>query len=90
MEIFDQLEWKQHSHLSMTKYYLNTEVAEHNGKKYYRHSKTFRSKDGFGLGSTKVTYSETMDSPDLTEQSLRYLIQKVHDQLNQKANEATT
>lgn len=76
-----QLEWKQHSHISMTTYYLNTEVAEVNGKKFYRHSKTRRTLGGYGLGKTKVTYSETLESKNETEQAIRKMMELAYKNL---------
>lgn len=75
MPELENLKWEQHSHISMETYYLNTEVAEVNGKKLYKHTKTRRTKGGFGLGKSKVTYSETLDSEDLTLQAMRNLME---------------
>lgn len=48
---------------------------EINGKKFYRHSKTRRTEGGFGLGKTKITYSETLESEDITEQAVRKMME---------------
>ena len=81
-EELSKIPWKQHSHISMEKYYLNTEVAEINGKKIYRHVKTRRTEGGYGLGSSKVTYSETLQSKDLTLNAVRELIEKAYNMIN--------
>lgn len=78
---FKKLDWKQHSHIAMTTYYLNTEVAEVNGKKYYRNSKTRRTNGGYGLGKTEVTYSETLESEDVTEQAIREMMDLAYEKL---------
>ena len=76
---FEKLEWKQHSHISMETYYLNTAVAEVNGKKFYRHAKTKRTDGGYGVGETKVTYSETLESADVTEQAVRNMMKLAYE-----------
>ncbi len=72
---FDKLKWKQHSHISMGTYYLNTEITEVNGKKFYRHTKTHRTDGGHGVGSSKVTYSETLESADITLNAVRKMME---------------
>ncbi len=78
---FDKIKWKQHSHISMETYYLNTEIGEINGKTIYRHVKTNRTHGGYRLGKSKVTYSETMKSKDLTEQAVINMINLAKKQL---------
>lgn len=88
MEIeFEKLQWAQHSHVTMATYYLNTQVTELAGKKYYRHTRTQRTEAGMGMGSSKVTYSETLESEDLTEKALWNLIEVASKKSTRKNNE---
>lgn len=80
---FDKLLWTWHSHISMSSYYLTTEVADVSGKKYYRHTRTQRTIGANGLGSSKVTYSESLESEDLTEDSVRKLIALTWQKINE-------
>ena len=81
---FEKLKWEQHSHITMATYYLNTEVVVVNGKKFYRHAKTRRTEGGFGVGKTKVTYSETLESADVTEQAVRNMMKLAFDFINKQ------
>jgi hypothetical protein len=78
------VQWKQHSHVSFDNCYISSEVGEINGKTIYRHSRTRRSIDGFPVGKSKITYSETMESKDLTEQAVINMINLVCKQLELK------
>ena len=72
-----EIGWKFHSHISMINQYLRSEFTIIDTKKYYKHLTTRRTKGGMDVGKCKVTYSETLESPDLTEDEFLELINLV-------------
>ncbi len=56
----ENLHWKNHSHITMSKYFLKTEVTEVDGKPYYKHIKTPRNSIGMPTGKSKVTFSKEL------------------------------
>lgn len=58
--------WQYNCHVAYTNCYIRSDKAEIDGVTMYRHITTRRNKAGAPVGSGKVTYSETMSSPDLS------------------------
>ena len=86
MKISD-IEFKQHSHMSFEHSYLNTEVGEYNGKKIYKHTHIRKTDFGYGVGKSKVTYSETLKSKDIGETEILEILQNAVNNLTKKKNE---
>ena len=74
MKISD-IKFRQHSHMSFTNSYLNTEVGEYEGETIYRHTHTRRTDGGYGIGKSKVTYSKTLKSDDVKESEILEILQ---------------
>lgn len=64
-----KVNWQFCSHVSYDTCVIRTDKGEVNGKTIYRHMRTNKTKHG-DFGNTKVTYSETIDSRDLTEEKI--------------------
>ena len=66
----DALDWKYVSRVIYDTMYIRTEKAELNNRVIYRHLKTRKDKYGMPTDNTKIVYSETLESRDLTPQQL--------------------
>ena len=71
-----KLEWKYVSHVTYGNCYIRSEVSEVDGTKIYKHITTRRNKAGMPVGTSKITYSETMQSEDLHEEFVIKLMEK--------------
>lgn len=80
----DSLNWKYVSHVTYDTMYIRTERAELNDQVVYRHFKTRKDKYGMPTDNTKLVYSETLESRDLTaQQVINKMIKLVQENLPQ-------
>jgi hypothetical protein len=63
------IKWSKCSHIAMSNAYHSSYEGKYKGRKVYKHAKVNRTMGGYGVGNKEtITYSLTLESPDLTEE----------------------